>query len=41
MMRTLGWIVLCLGLIFGLGLYLGWFSISASKNELNVSVNKD
>ena len=45
MIRTFGWIVLCLCVVFGIGLYLGWFSISASntdgnKSDVHVSVNK-
>lgn len=31
MMRTLGWIVLCLCVVAGFGLYFGWFTVSASK----------
>ena len=46
MVRTFGWVVLCLCVVFGIGLYLGWFSISASntdgeKSDLHLSVNKN
>jgi len=45
MVRTFGWVVLCLCVVFGIGLYLGWFSISSSntegdKSDVHVSVNK-
>jgi hypothetical protein len=45
MIRTFGWVMLCLCAVFGLGLYLGWFSLTASntdgKSDLHVSLNKD
>lgn len=41
MIRTLGWIMLCLCVVFGIGLYFGWFSISASNADLQLSINKD
>jgi len=33
MMRTLGWIVLCLCVLAGFGLYFEWFTVSASKGS--------
>jgi len=46
MMRTFGWLVLCLCLLAGVGYYLDWFNFSASfnrekiKEDLNAAKDK-
>lgn len=37
MFRTIGIVVVCLGLAFGLGLYFQWFTIAASNTDSRTS----
>jgi hypothetical protein len=40
MLRLLGFVLLCLLVVGGIGLYLGWFTVSVSNTDKTLTVSE-